>query len=80
MIIPQTSFRIGQKVRIKPPGDYGPLWRADWQEPFMNRPILTIIGISLTRNLKLNFHLSEDWPKDGGFDDISEDDIEAVDG
>lgn len=72
MII-EAPFKLGQQVRVAQrtpaPGD----WRADWYGI-----TLSIVGVSLNRNGEVRYHVSEDWPRNGGFDDVRVEDLEAI--
>jgi hypothetical protein len=63
-------FKPGQKVRVK----LGDDWRADWQDT----DPLYVIGCTLDRENRVRVHVSENWPQDGGIDDILADDLEEI--
>jgi len=63
---PDHGFRVGDRVRIASTAPYA----ADWQGVE-----LTVVGMRLTPSGKMTFHVSENWPADGGFDDVPPEDL-----
>jgi len=63
---PEWPFRPGQKVRVAP----GPDWRSDWQGV-----VLEVVGVRVESTGIVRVHVSEDWPRDGGVDDMRADDL-----
>lgn len=67
--VTEPPFKLGQKVRVMPGLD----WRIDWAGTE-----LTVIGMAFDRAGNLRCHVSEDWPRDGGIDDINPDHLTAA--
>jgi hypothetical protein len=59
-------FKPGDKVTVKPGHD----WRADWQGV-----VLEVTGCFLDRQGYMRVMVSENYPRDGGTDDMLADDL-----
>lgn len=59
-------FKPGDKVTVTPGQD----WRADWQGV-----VLEVTGCFLDRQGYMRVMVSEDYPRDGGTDDMLADDL-----